>query len=114
MNKEKKRKFHKKWINKESQKISSRKYHLKRNYGITVEEYNKILFDQNYCCALCRRNQTQFVRQLHVDHNHITGKIRGLLCHHCNTGLSCLEHDKTFFEKAKEYLDRYNNLTIIT
>lgn len=58
------------------------KYYKK--YGITVEEYNRIFKEQNACCAGCKKHQSEFNKKLSVDHCHITGKIRGLLCVNCN------------------------------
>lgn len=56
--------------------------HLQRTYGITVERYDEFLAYQDGRCAICRRRPR--VRRLAVDHDHSTGKIRGLLCSDCN------------------------------
>jgi hypothetical protein len=79
---------------------------LKNRYGITIEEYNKILFDQNNGCAICGK-ETAYnngEKRLHVDHCHTTGRIRGLLCSQCNTTLGHLE--KLGFDKIMEYLNK--------
>jgi hypothetical protein len=75
-------------------------------YGITIDQYTQLLSKQNYKCALCETsnpggNTNVFV----VDHNHITGKIRGLLCNHCNTGLGKLRDSSTLLLKAAQYVD---------
>lgn len=60
-----------------------REYSLKRLYGITLQEYDKILEQQNFSCALCKK-PCPTGRNLAVDHDHETGQVRGLLCYHCN------------------------------
>ncbi|HET8687100.1 MAG TPA: endonuclease domain-containing protein, partial [Methanosarcina sp.] len=63
---------------------------LKR-YGLTVEDYSSMLVDQGGRCAVCKKEETRTVRgvikSLSVDHCHLSGKIRGLLCDNCNTVL---------------------------
>lgn len=66
---------------------------LQRLYGITLEEYNRLFIEQNGSCSICKRHQTQFKNSLHVDHNHITKEIRGLLCGACNHALGLLKVD---------------------
>ncbi|CAA9348624.1 MAG: hypothetical protein AVDCRST_MAG16-2207 [uncultured Frankineae bacterium] len=61
---------------------STRNYHLKRRYGITVEDYDRMLAEQGGLCALCQERPAE-----HVDHDHVTGRVRGLLCFCCNQGL---------------------------
>jgi len=80
---------------------------LKRNFGITVEEYDKLFEQQGGLCAICgkpeiARNQYG-IRSLAVDHNHKTGEIRGLLCSYCNMKLGILENVE-FVVKAVKYL----------
>jgi lysine/ornithine N-monooxygenase len=89
----------------EKQKHTARK----RRYGITQEQYENMLTKQNYCCAICStdtvgRNHTAF----HVDHNHDTGKVRGLLCDKCNRGLGYFNDNPKFLKKASEYLNENN------
>lgn len=76
---------------------------LKRFYGITKEQYNKMLQDQDYSCAICKRHTSELNRTLSVDHDHNTGKVRGLLCVRCNTKLGILE-DENFKQEANKYL----------
>lgn len=56
-----------------------------RRFGLTPPDYARILLSQNGACAICRRVPTNHA--LHVDHDHRTKEIRGLLCHRCNRGL---------------------------
>ena len=68
-----------------------RKSFLKRTYNLTLEQYEQKLKEQNYCCAICKRHQYKFKKNLHIDHNHKTGKIRDLLCAGCNVDVSVVE-----------------------
>lgn len=77
---------------------------LKREFGITIDEYNALFEKQSGRCAICGRHQSELKRRLAVDHNHIDGKVRALLCTYCNTGLGSFFEDIELIEKAKEYL----------
>lgn len=63
---------------------------LQRRYGITAEEYDALLSAQGGRCAMCKRPHRGRGR-LAVDHDHATGRVRGLLCFHCNTMLGHVE-----------------------
>ena len=77
---------------------------LKHFYKITVEDYDKKLKEQNYCCAICNRHRDEFKRNLSVDHDHKTGKVRSLLCIICNTNVGVVE-DK--LEMIQKYLNKH-------
>jgi len=79
----------------------TRSHRLKYKYGITLTEYNSILEKQNGVCAICHKLN---YRNLSVDHNHITGKIRGLLCDACNVSLGLLGEDIGSIERILVYL----------
>jgi hypothetical protein len=74
--------------------------------NISKYEYAKLLIEQNNSCAICGVSATELKRELSVDHNHETGKIRGLLCHHCNIGLGNFKDSTTLLSVAIEYLER--------
>ena len=80
---------------------------LYKKYGISLLEYNKILAEQNECCAICEKHQSLFKKKLMVDHNHITGKVRGLLCFRCNSSLGHLEESLVLLENMKKYIIKY-------
>lgn len=80
-------------------------YNLKR-YGITVEEYNALILKQNNQCAICKKRLTRG-RGTNVDHDHSTGKVRGLLCLHCNTGMGNLMDSEDILYSAIEYLAKF-------
>jgi len=103
---------HKSYHNKYSQEHpasweSKRDTRFRTNYGRSLAEYNALLEKQDFRCAICRKHVSEFSKALHNDHNHVTGKLRGLLCHKCNLRLGHLE-DKAFLAVAIEYLAAYN------
>lgn len=83
---------------KEHVKAASRRSQLKRKYGLTIKQYNNLLNKQNGVCAICGKPETTIIKgttsNLSVDHNHITGEIRGLLCIKCNVALGSFMVDK--------------------
>ena len=96
------RKSHKK----AREKGLSRWYDMKKTLGIGEKEYNTLLQKQNHCCAICSHPHIdEKGKRLHVDHDHITGKIRGLLCNHCNLGLGHFKDNPFFLATAMWYLD---------
>ncbi len=88
------------------------KYKLKQNYQMTVEEYGNILTKQNGVCAICKLPETRMtssrkdkkVNALAVDHNHISGRNRGLLCGNCNTALGLMKEDIETLKNMISYL----------
>lgn len=100
--KEKQKEYYTK--NKNTILINTREYNLKKKFNILEEDYLSILKLQNYSCEICGKNEKEFVRRLAVDHCHSTGKIRGLLCHNCNTGLGKLGDSIESLTKALNYL----------
>ncbi|MCB1711167.1 MAG: endonuclease VII domain-containing protein [Candidatus Riesia sp.] len=84
---------------------SSRRAHLKRKYGISLEEYEKLSKKQNNKCAICTKEENSERNNfLCVDHNHSTGQIRGLLCSNCNRGLGLLKDNEIILNNAIKYL----------
>ena len=81
-----------------------KKYELKRDFNLSVDEYESMLNLQNNVCAICFG--TSNGKRLAVDHDHKTGKIRGLLCDRCNTTLGRFDDDIKYFESMINYLLR--------
>lgn len=81
---------------------------LESRYGITVKDYNEMFEQQQGCCEICGRHQSEVSRTFDVDHNHTTGKVRGLLCVDCNRCLGCVRENVITLAKAIEYLNKYN------
>lgn len=93
--------------NKRKNSILIRERRLKKNWNLTIMEYNKMFDDQHGCCAICNTHQSKVKKSFSVDHNHATGKIRGLLCNTCNTSLGGFKDDINIIFKAIEYLKKY-------
>jgi hypothetical protein len=86
-------------------KISDRKSHLKRKYGLTLETFEEMCEAQGGGCAICGRPDAD-----NVDHDHVTGRVRGILCWNCNIGVGHFEDDVDRFVAAAAYLDRDDEL----
>lgn len=84
-------------------KKRQRNLYLKRTYGITTEEYESILNKQNNSCVICSE---KFVsnKNTHVDHDHNTNEVRGLLCKSCNQGIGLLKDNPNILLNAYNYL----------
>jgi hypothetical protein len=83
---------------------------LRANYDITLNEYNVILKNQKHKCKICGVQEKHCNRGLFVDHNHETGSVRALLCHHCNSGLGHFRDRQEFLLKAVDYLNEYEGI----
>lgn len=88
-----------KWISRQ------RGWRLKCVYDITEEQYKEMLLLQDGKCMICGKEHTDTSKGLHIDHDHSTGKIRGLLCSRCNGALG-------WYEKCKEKIESYLNKII--
>lgn len=85
---------------------ADRNLKLKYGYGLTLEAYDELLAQQEYVCAICKKPPNGKFKFLAVDHDHITGRIRGLLCTTCNLGLGALKDSKNILRAALAYLER--------
>ena len=92
---------------KKRQVDSVRRGYLKRMYGIGMEEYDAMVANQNGVCSICGGPPRG--RLLAVDHNHATGKIRGLLCGPCNTGLGQFKDSVETLTAAISYLTKHRS-----
>lgn len=87
----------------------AREQHLQRQYGISAQEYDRLLEEQGGGCAICGKGpeaQTRYRTYLHVDHCHATGKVRGLLCDEHNLLLGRWGDTTALLRRALEYLER--------
>jgi hypothetical protein len=83
--------------------------HLKRKYGLTIEEYDAMLAAQGGGCFICGRPPRDDI-SLHVDHDHSTGAVRGILCFCCNNALADFQEDPALLRKAVTYLAAHDPL----
>lgn len=111
-NRDRVRESNKQWCqrNKDARAVISRKHHLKKKFGISLDTYNEMFSQQSGSCAICGKHELDNGgKRLAIDHNHETGQIRSLLCHNCNTGIGHFEDDVSIVEKAVNYLKRWEN-----
>jgi hypothetical protein len=80
---------------------------IKREYGISLEDYEKRLREQNFECAVCHKPIGKEGMKQQLDHSHETGKIREFLCPLCNRGLGCFVDSILNLESAIQYLKRH-------
>lgn len=85
-----------------------------RRYGVTRDWYLAKLEEQGHCCAICGvhiDNYTYGSKQVFsIDHDHMSGKPRGLLCNNCNIGLGCFQDDPKIIAKSARYLRKHREL----
>lgn len=97
----------KNWRLKNAEKL--RWYEVSRKFGISQSEYSALYESQNGVCAICLNPETAtrngVVRALAVDHCHKSGRVRGLLCSNCNTGIGKLKDDPKIIRRAAQYLE---------
>lgn len=89
---------------------TSRIDHLKRQYDMSMKDYDVMLSKQGGVCAICGKKEEDNAtgsshKVLYIDHDHKTGKVRGLLCNHCNRGLGFLQDDSSILRSAIEYIE---------
>lgn len=112
------------WKNSEARNSAAKKYYYKhrdeilkklrargrersiKNKGYAVAAYNKLFDDQGGRCAICGIHSSEAYNGLHIDHDHKTQELRGLLCHKCNTGLGLFQDSIELLDIAKIYLSR--------
>lgn len=78
-------------------------YRLRKQYGMTLEEYHALIAKQGGGCAICREELSSDF-QVHTDHCHQSGKVRGVLCQKCNLGLGHFRDDTKLLRAAIGYL----------
>lgn len=88
---------------------------LQKYYKIGIAEYTSMLESQNGLCAICRKPETIIIKgkvlRLSIDHCHTTGKIRGLLCSHCNHAIGKFEDSIDSLKAAITYLEKHNAIS---
>jgi hypothetical protein len=96
------------WQNDPDYRERSKAISRRSRYGITSEQYADMLAVQSGVCAVCAKppdpNGIRSASRLHVDHDHQTGLVRGLLCLNCNRGIGYFADDPQRLEAAAQYL----------
>lgn len=86
---------YKRWVN-----------NLRSSFNMTPEQYNAMLVSQNDRCAICPATEPGGrAKRFHVDHDHVTGKVRGLLCSACNLAIGMMKDSPEILRKAATYLE---------
>lgn len=83
---------------------------LKSKYGITLDQRNKMIDEQKGLCALCKKPLGDITKNIHTDHDHKTGKVRGILHSKCNLLISHANEDVNILLKGIKYLNRNKDL----
>ncbi len=97
------------WLNNPKVREYATDYRFKKSYGISLKDFNLMVEKQNGLCLICKKppNNNKKSDNLYIDHDHKTGKIRGLLCHKCNAGLGSFNDNVVLLEEAIKYLSYY-------
>lgn len=85
----------------------NKRWVLKNKYGITLDQMEQMFINQNGRCVICL-SEFQESKEINIDHNHQTGKVRALLCHSCNVGLGYFKDNPLLTTRATEYLQKWN------
>lgn len=99
-------KCYQKWYrqnNLEALRMASREKHYKTKYGISVKQKDLLLENQDYKCALCLTGLINRGPKTHVDHDHKTGRVRGILCNKCNWHMQKVDADPNIIERIRAY-----------
>lgn len=95
--------------------ILVRERKLKAVYGLGLKEYDSLLAAQDGVCKICENSETRVNRgkviQLSVDHDHITGHIRGLLCHKCNVAIGFFGESSDLIRQAADYVEKDGDIS---
>lgn len=94
--------------NPERAAFMGREYHLKKQYGLTHDEWNTLFLSQGECCAICRTTTPGDKRNWHTDHCHDTGKVRGILCANCNRIVHKLATPEVL-QRAADYIRSHHD-----
>lgn len=86
-------------------------YDIARQYDITLLQYDEMLRQQSGSCAICGKKRPGGGGRFHIDHDHKTGKIRGLLCSNCNRALGLMQDNFEILSAAARYLKNQCNFS---
>lgn len=98
--------YHSAYRSRPGYKRAMRDRYYRRTFGISADEFDALLASQGGVCAICRQLPERGVAGLHLDHDHETGEVRGIVCQPCNHGLGLFRDDPATLERAAAYLRR--------
>lgn len=90
---------------------TAKEYRLLSEYDLTLDDYKNMLNKQSHVCAICKQKNGD--KDLFVDHDHITGEVRGLLCRQCNFGIGHFKDNPDLTSAATRYLMKFQNRSLI-
>jgi len=102
---ERKKEYQSRWCKNNSEKMYA--LQLKWKYDLTIENYNRMFEEQNGVCAICGETERVHTK-LSVDHDHVTGKVRELVCSRCNSAMGFLDDNSVKALKLANYLKKYS------
>lgn len=94
-------------LSKQDNRLKLQKWRLKTYFGMTVSDFDAMASKQHNRCVICSSPPRGRWHYLHVDHNHRSGKVRGLLCNSCNLGLGKFKDDPAILRRAASYLEQH-------
>jgi Recombination endonuclease VII len=86
--------------------------HLRSRYGMEEAEYDRLLARQRSRCAVCKARTPGGRGEWRIDHDHVTGQIRGLLCNNCNSGIGMLQDDPKILRAAVQYVEQHRQMEL--
>jgi len=93
------------WQNNNPEKVKNARW--LREFGVSFSFIENLKNKQKNCCAICKMELNTKIKA-HIDHNHATGKVRGILCQKCNQGLGLFNDSIDVLKSALKYLQKYN------
>lgn len=84
-----------------------------RRHGLTRADYDRMLAEQHGCCAICGKAEPGGNGRWHIDHDHVSGQVRGLLCNNCNRGIGYFGDDPEVIKAAARYVTKHRQLELL-
>jgi len=96
--------------NRAKARLATKRNRYKKEYNLSLDDLDKLLKSQNNCCLICSIDFSK--TRYNVDHNHITGKVRGALCNSCNRGIGFLKDNFELLVNAAKYIQEKDNISV--
>lgn len=107
--------YHQDYRSQSTRKRAQKEWHLKKNYSMTMDDFDKKMAEQSNTCEICNRPFDFDTTSVfpHVDHNHLTGKVRGIICNPCNSILGLAKEKIETLVNAASYLEKYQHNLLV-